>query len=119
MEEKIKEFRKIYSKIPHVTCAAFGGEKVYFNRHGITHLISKGRIPRRDEDVLRRFFLFKFTYQILEKEKEVFEYRQDIRKGVTAHFWTIKTSLKKRVVKVLIRQFNNGTKHFFSIMDKT
>lgn len=119
MGEKIKEFRKEYSKIRHIECAAFNGEKVFFNRHGMTHLTKKGRVPRNDKDILRRFFLFQFVHSILRNEKIVYEYRENSTNTVVARFWTIKRKINGRIVKVLIRQFNDGTKHFFSVMDKS
>lgn len=118
MSEELKEFRNQYQKIGYMYCLALNNEKIYFNKHGLIHLIVKGRFPRKSEDITRRIKIFTFSKEIIQKEKEISEYRMTSKGSSIGHFWTLKSKVNGKIIKVVIRQLNNGRKHFFSVMDE-
>ncbi len=118
MSEDFKKFRNEYQKIGHLPCPAFNSENIYFNKHGLIHLFIKGRFPRKSGDIVRRIRIFPNVKVILNNENKITEYRTTRRGLSTAHFWTIKSKINNRIIKVIIRQLNNGRKHFFSVMDE-
>jgi hypothetical protein len=120
--------KKIYSKIGRIPCPALNGEFVSFTRAGFTHLLRKGRIPRTRNEQKRRFALLSFAEKIIKNPEAVIIYRQEeIKEKVNrygekillarmANFWTFVEKINDCLVKIVIRQVNNGRKHFFSIM---
>lgn len=117
MPEEFNKFKNEYQKIGHLYCRALSDE-VYLNKHGLTHLFVKGRLPRKSEDIIRRIKIFPAAKEIIQKEKEIAEYRITKKGLSTGHFWTLKSKINGKLIKVVIRQLNNGRKHFFSIMDE-
>ena len=118
MKEKIKEFKKEYSKIRYICCPAFNNEKIYFNKHGLIHILRKGSRYRNPKDILRRINFFPIVKVILSQERDIFEYRTTKIKNSFGQFWTIRMKTEFVCIKVVIRQLNNGSKHFFSVMGK-
>lgn len=126
--EKAKEkAKKIYSRIGHVKCPALQG-RVSFSRLGFNHLIRKGRIPRTKNEQKRRFVLLPYVENIVKNPTATIQYRKEKIKEKAnrhgkkvliesvAHFWTFIETIRDCTVKVVIRQLNNGNKHFFSVM---
>lgn len=117
MSEEFNKFKNKYRKIGKLYCLALNND-VYFNKHGLIHLFVKGRLPRKSEDIVRRIKIFPSVKGIILNVKEIAEYRIT-KKGLSiGHFWTLKSEINGRLIRVVIRQLNNGRKHFFSIMDE-
>lgn len=120
--------KKIYSKIGEIPSPAFNNEYVAFTNKGFTHLIRKGRNPRPRSEQKRRFLLIPYAEQIIKNPKATILYRssetkyyinrygQKILTTSTAHFWTFVDIIKGTKIKVVVRQLNQGQRHFFSIM---
>lgn len=118
MRGRISEFKKEYLKIKYINCPAFSCEKVYFNKYGLQHIFWKGRKYRKVSDVMRRIKLFPFTTQILLREVTTYEHRIIESKNRLTHFWTIRLKIGLLYIRVVVRQINNGNKHFFSVMSE-
>ena len=120
--------KKAYSKIGQIHSPALSGEYVAFTSKGFTHLIRKGHNPRPRSEQVRRFLLIPYAEQIIKNPKATILYRssetkyyinrhgQKILTSSIAHFWTFVESINGRRTKVVVRQLNQGQKHFFSIM---
>lgn len=120
--------RAIYSKIGRVQSPALNREYVAFTSEGFSHLIRKGRIPRPRNEQKRRFALIPYAEKIIKNPKAVILYRMTEVKYYAdrygekvlitsiAHFWTFVDKINGGTIKVVIRQLNQGKKHFFSIM---
>ncbi len=121
--------KKNYSKIGRIPSPALNDEYVAFTNKGFTHLIRKGRNPRPRSEQVRRFLLIPYAEQIIKNPKATILYRssetkyyvnrygQKILTTSTAHFWTFVENSDNGTIKVVIRQLNQGQKHFFSIME--
>ncbi len=120
-QENWKEFlqkaKEDYYRIGSVPCPAFGGESVYFNRHGWNHLFRKGRKSRETKEQSSRIELVKYSEYILRRSSEIIEVRENITNGHKAYFWAIKRYVDNKCIRIVIRKLNGGKKHFFSIMD--
>lgn len=127
--EKAKEKAKqIYSKIGSIRCPALADDYVTFSRSGLNHLMRKGRIPRTRSEQKRRFTLLTYIEKIIKNPKAFIIYRKNVVKEKvnrhgekvllesTARFWTFIEKIDDCNIKIIIRQLNNGGKHFFSVM---
>ena len=120
--------KKLYSKIGRIPSPALNGEYVAFTNIGFTHLVRKGRNPRPRNEQKKRFALLPHAEDIIKNPKATIVYRttetkywtdrygEKILITSTAHFWTFEEKINNRIIKVVIRQLNQGQKHFFSIM---
>lgn len=119
-KEYIAEVKQGYYKIGYITCDALFGEKIIFNKYGFDHLIWKGKKIRSIDEQAKRLRLFQEVPSILREAKQFKDYRvvtrisNKTRSLSTARFWSF-TDKNKKIV-VIIRQTNNGSKHFFSVM---
>lgn len=116
--ELIEKAKEKYKKLGSIECPAFYKERVYFNSHGLQHLVFKGRFPRLSEEVLNRFNLLFTSYKILAKIKTIDFEEKRIKAKSTAYFWTIKTKIGSQNIRIILRRVNDGLLHFFSIMDE-
>lgn len=128
-KEKAKA-KKLYNKIGRIPSPALSGDHVAFTSKGFTHLIRKGKNPRPRREQIKRFTLISYAEAIVKNPKAVLVYRthetkyranrygEKILITSTAHFWTFKETIGNRTIKVVIRQLNQGQKHFFSIMER-
>ncbi len=67
----------------------------------------------------RRYKLFNFAPDILQKETIISKYEENILDGYPAYFWTLASTRGNFIIKVVVRQLGqNGNKHFFSIMNR-
>jgi len=106
--------KEFYSKIGSVRCPAFKGGLVFFNSYGFTHLIRKNGVLRPKGDQMRRFKLLKQAISVITDPEIPPSYQKE--EGV--EFWEFKKVSERKTIKVIIRRFQNGTRHFFSIMNK-
>lgn len=128
-EQAKKEAKKIYSKIGRIPSPALNNECIAFTSKGFTHIIRKGRNPRPRSEQKRRFRLIPYAEKIVKKPNGTIIYRTTETKSwinrhgekvlltSTAHFWTFVEKINNRSVKVVVRQLNQGQRHFFSIME--
>lgn len=106
-----------YKKIGNIKCPAFSNEEVYFNHHGLNHLMYKDGILRPRKDILDRFSLLIFVPNIIKKIKSVEGEERRIKENSQAYFWTIKHKVHHNLsIRIILRRLNNGVLHFFSVM---
>ncbi len=103
----------IYAKILPVKSAVFSSELVYFYRSGFNHLIRKGRKFRSKKDISRRAAPLPFVGLVL-LEGRIDSFRMSGR----VNFWRIKRSMGSLDIVVIVRQFSNQKKHFFSVFSQ-
>ena len=115
-KEYVKSEKEKYKKIGYVECQAFGNERVYFNNYGFDHLVYKGRIPRPNSEVIKRFHLLSDVYSVLKKLKSVDQEEKRIKGESCAYFWTVRGSVNNRKIRIILRRLGNSTIHFFSVM---
>ena len=113
-----KDIKFQYNLLKIATCPAFYGEKIYFNSHGFNHLIRKGRTPRKPGDVQRRLFLLKYVETIIKTCGYYSEYKFVMKNNIKIRFWSLVKVINSRTVTVIIRQIQDGRKHFYSIFDR-
>jgi hypothetical protein len=127
--KKQSEAKLFYSKFVSISCPGLKNETVFFNAAGMRHLIRKGSAVRSAKDQIRRFNLLKYVIEIIcNPDAVIFHRTETTQKGTGAgkgifierkvDFWSFAEIKDDKVVTVIIRQFPNGPKHFFSIMDK-
>lgn len=117
-KEYINNEEEKYKKLGYIECPAFDGKKVYFNSHGLDHLIYKGRVPRSRDEVIKRFSLLPFACNILKNARNIYSEEKRVKEKSYAYFWTIKDNAGSRKIRIILRRLNNGTIHFFSIMQE-
>jgi len=128
--EACKKWAKnFYKKIGVVISPALDNQYVSFNNTGFNHLIRKLSIRSRNEQK-RRFLLLPKAEAIIKNPQAIIVYRKEekkilikkketkILKESTIHYWTFVYFTDFKRIKVVIRQINNGAKHFYSIMDR-
>jgi hypothetical protein len=108
----IKKTHESYRKIGSIPCPAFNGELVYFNRNGWKHLIRKGRIPRTQDEQLERLQLISKAPLLLNTSSKYHMHTIELQGKSIAHFWSF---VNKNKITIIVRQINNGPRHFFSI----
>lgn len=109
--------KRIYFNIGEVTSTSLNGDKVVFNRFGWRHIFQKRSDRRSIQDTIRRFTLLKYAPKIV-REGSLKVFRENIQNEVKGRFWTICSQKQgQEKIKVIIRQINDGPKHFFSVMD--
>lgn len=123
------EAKLFYASLVSINCPGFDNEIITFNAMGMRHLIRKGSVVRSAKDQIRRFNLLKYAVKILCNPHPIIVHRNEIVRELknqngkkvlvkkTADFWSFSEIKDGKFVTVIIRQFPNGTKHFFSIMD--
>lgn len=121
--------KDFYKKIGIVLSPALGNQFVSFNNIGFNHLIRKLSLRSRNEQK-KRFLLLPKVEFIIKNPKAVVVYRREEKKILikikeartlkesVVHYWTFVYFTGSKRIKVVIRQVNNGSKHFYSVMDK-
>lgn len=104
--------KKFYRQIKSLRCPTLNNEEVFFTNSGFNHFFERRRFPRPRNDQLRRFYLFKHVVEVLQSTTAIITVRQK----ESLCFWTIKEIVQEKTIRVIVRQINNGPKHFFSIM---
>lgn len=121
--------KNFYKKIGAVLSPALDNQYIFFNNTGFNHLIRKLSLRSRHEQK-RRFLLLPRAEAIIKNPQAIMVYRKEKKKILikrketkalkesTIHYWTFVYFTDSKRIKVVIRQINNGNKHFYSIMDK-
>lgn len=117
----VKTSLEQYRKIGHIECPAFDSEKIYFSKVGFNHLLWKGKEMRPVSEQKRRILLIESAIKILRNSDKFYEHRSHSRqnfKGIlsTADFWSFKSKAGTSSITVVVRQTNNGKKHFMSVI---
>lgn len=110
-----------YKKIGCVECPAFNNEKIYFLKRGFRHLIWKGVKLRTVDEQIERINLLKYVPFILKTSKFFKDFNKnniENNKGIKIDFWSFSQIHNGIEIIVLVRQINNKTKHFFSVMKR-
>jgi hypothetical protein len=105
--------QNFYKNIGSILSPALDNQPVSFNNTGFNHLIRKLSVRSRNEQK-RRFLLLPKVESIITNPEAVIVYR----KKLNVHYWTFIHHVDSKRIKVVIRQVNNGSKHFYSVMDK-
>lgn len=117
-KNSIQESKLNYAKIGAVICPALNNELVYFNKHGFNHLIRKGRKLRIQQDRIKKLKLLQYAPIIISNTRNITEHIKSVQNDSCAYFWAIHEKINSIKIRVIIRQNNNGNKHFFSIMEE-
>ena len=122
-KRKAKEY---YASIGRVWCPALN-DYVIFNSIGFNHLIRKRGILRAGSEQKRRLNLLADAVDMIANpgiefshdKKCVFHvaHRGNEKLALTTSgdFWKFVQEKDNKIVKVIIRQFEGGSKHFFSV----
>ncbi len=113
--QKVKDF---YKTLTSTKCSAFVEEEVYFNRHGLNHLIAKQRKYRTPEEIERRYKLLAHVASVIKKAKKVVKEEKRIKGMSIAYFWTLRERVGNTTLRVILRRLNDGPLHFFSVMEE-
>ena len=101
-DDILNKYRELYRQIGKVICPAFPNEYIYFNRHGLNHLLRKRRKLRKFEDQIRRLKLLPQVIHILSRTDHIASHHR-IQNGVTiVDFWKISGNN----VHIIIRRTN-------------
>ncbi len=106
----------LYKKYKPVYCPHLRNGMTTFNRHGFNHLLRKGKKLRPRKETLQRFGLLPLASKIISSEKSTLEHRIEQNEKETIKYWGLTLNIERRKIRVVIRQINEGPKHFYSIM---
>jgi hypothetical protein len=121
-----KKAKSYYLKIGNIFCPALNDD-ITFNSVGFRHLLRKQGKRRLKNEQQRRFSLLPYAECMLTDPKAIFIstnktiiqqitwHGRKIKTVSSAQFWNTKTTRDGHTVTILVRQINNGKKHFFSI----
>jgi hypothetical protein len=109
-----KEAWDFYSKLEPITCPALGNERVMFSRSGFNHLLRKNGALRSRPEQVRRLRLLIHIVPLLTNPKSAVVCRIE----PTATFWAFSKREGGFLITTIVRQINNGQKHFFSVMNE-
>jgi hypothetical protein len=128
--EKVKnEAREIYNKIGRVWSPTLN-DHVSFESTGFRHLMWKGGERRPYTQQVRRLSLIVSATEIISNPKsrvikrEEARYSPIKRDGVEVvikkqvRFWAFHAKIESKKIRVIVRQINNGNKHFFSVFEE-
>ena len=114
-QEFIEKVKKIYKSLGSVTWPGLNGERVFFMDDGFRHLIKKNRKFRKFKDIYRRLRIVKYCKEIIESSRSYKDYKIVIGRMVTFKYWSLEGKVRELKIAMIIRQINNGRKHFFSV----
>jgi hypothetical protein len=102
-----------YKSIGQVWCPALN-DYVAFDDVGFYHLIKKGRRFRAKSEQMRRFAMLPYVENILASRLFISTEAKVIGTS-RAQYWKFVDDRDTDVVKIIIRQFKDGNKHFLSV----
>jgi hypothetical protein len=121
-----RQAKEYYRKISQVWSPVLK-DYVEFNNIGFTHLLRKQGMPRAKGEQKRRLSLLMDAVDIIaDPEIQFVHEEKDASRSVhfdggkttiltPAHFWKLTRNEDVRSIKVIVRQFEGGKKHFYSI----
>lgn len=118
--KKIKNtYFKICKENSNLICPQVNNSKVYFNNHGMNHLLRKNGRPREYRQICIRISLLKYCKVILCSNDTKIEIRSEIRVGKLITYWGISKNISTNLfITVVVRKIGNGKMHFYSIFKK-
>ena len=116
-DDYVAKLKLEYYKIENIKCSVLLGEKVFFDKYGLRHLIRKDGHNRSVSQQRRRFELLRYCRHVLERTDADIEYRISENYKSKAEFWGITASIDGRKIRVVLRKINGGKLIFLSIMD--
>jgi hypothetical protein len=114
-ENRRKRARQFYKHLKPIPAPSLGDELVVFNSKGFRHLIRKSRIRSKREQI-KRFLLLFYVPRILANPKVTVTRRKIIKGRIITRYWALGEIIQGRKIIVVIRQINQGVKHFYSVM---
>ncbi len=117
MKNKFMEVRRFYREIGRVWCPILDGD-VNFNRSGFHHLLTRYGMRRPRSQQRKRVALLVYTKEIIENPEVKCSKEERIVDGMVTRFWGLVEKKDNLLIKVVVRQVGNGSKHFFSIYAK-
>lgn len=127
MEKPITELidytKILYKSIGSVHCTALHLD-VVFNKHGLNHLFRKGNGHRRTEnDIRNRLRIFKYVPDVIKNciwpsfptNGKTGNKEADARVSYHELYYTIREWYKKEHITVVIRKFDQGNWHYYSL----
>jgi len=116
-----------YKTIGRVKCPALDNEYISFNSKGMAHVLYKS--TRKKPEIIERLSYLQYAESMVVDPFANIKYRQEKEKDylkqqgeyvlceVDGHYWSfLKPVAKDLIVKVVVRQLNEGNKYFYSIM---
>ena len=128
-KEIIQKAKQNYKELGRFWSPALN-DYVVFNNVGFTHILRKHGVPRPKTEQKRRLALLNDVVEILTDKdvmlihQEKFSQRSIHRDGKKAtelkraHVWKFVKEKDGKNIKVIVRQFEGGTKHFYSVYAK-
>jgi hypothetical protein len=128
-ERTKKEAREAYDKIGRVWSSVLN-DYISFNSVGFRHLLWKGKARRSYPEQMKRLALIPFAITAISApsrpvvQRDEKEYSRIERDGLVVtiknpvRFWAFYTTAEGKNIRVIVRQVNNGHKHFFSIFEE-
>ena len=130
LDEIIKATEAEYKKIDVIRCPFFG-EDIRFSDDGFKHMLYKGKFNKKKRDKNTQYMrlkLFKLACKLIRATKTLQEYystnhfvrvrnnkrREKVLKEV--EYWGFIAIVENRRIKVIIKQYANGEKKFWSII---
>ncbi len=130
LEGMLKATEEEYKKAKMIRCPYFG-ENIKFSGDCFKHMLYKGKFNKKKRDKntqYTRLKLFKLAYKLLGVTKTLQEYystkhfvkvrnnkrREKVLKEV--EYWGFIGIIEKRRIKVIVKQYANGDKKFWSII---
>jgi hypothetical protein len=129
MQDPAKEAREDYNKIGRIWSVALN-DYISFNNVGFQHLIRKGKAPRSPRQQIKRLTLIPYATEVILKPSQPVTLREEekyspikrdgIEMMINTHvrFWAFHANIENKNIRVIVRQINNGHKHFFSIFEE-
>ena len=120
---------KIYKNIGRPWCPMLG-DFIVFNRIGFQHLIRLKNIERARSEQMRRFSLLPIVKNVVEDPHALVRFHRKVTERTIkvnkekvsvpsyADFWEFIVPKEEGVVKIIIRQFPGGQKHFLSVYER-
>ena len=118
-----------YHKIGRVRCPAINNEFIHFTSEGFNHLVYKNDRRERDRSVqMMKFKLLPKARDIIERSSTYQEYDESlleikkekfkkiVRESTIVRYWGLVAIIQNFRVKVIVRQWGNGQKHFWSVI---
>jgi len=121
--------KEYYSNIGRVWCPVLN-DYISFNSTGFRHLLRKKGVLRAGADQKRRFNLLTNAVSIIANSEIIVDHKREEAlhrihrdgKGVMVSdmvdFWKLTRRGPDNAITIVVRQFENGNKHFLSIYSK-
>ena len=114
-----KQIKQIFDQNREISCPAFPGEAVVLNSKGLHHIFYKGgvkKFARSEKESAVRASLVPRAIKVLKFQCFVQEESLLDLGNKKIKFWAFEAVVDNRRIKVIVRQINDGKKHFWSVI---